>query len=239
MSKSRRNLKAQEIEDRIKKNAFTNFEIKEKYSPSEMHQSYLETCMHYQTRMTILDGPAGSAKSYYAILSALKCLQKGMIDKIIYVRTLAESSGSKMGSLPGTVSEKFSPWAGPLEEKLHELLHAHDVNNLVNHEIVRCIPVNYLRGLSFDNACVIIEEAQNFTKKELTTALTRFGDQTKYFVIGDINQADIGGKSGFSEVFEVFNDEESAENCIYTFQFGEEEIVRSEILRFITKKLGC
>jgi phosphate starvation-inducible protein PhoH len=103
---------------------------------------------------------------------------------------------------------------------------------------IKCIPVNYTRGLTFRNACVIIDESQNLTKEELTTILTRFGDNSKYFVVGDTQQSDIGNKSGFNIIFDAFNTSESNKKGMYNFKFTELDIVRSEILKYIVKVLA-
>ena len=76
------------------------------------------------------------------------------------------------------------------------------------------------------------------TKSELTTILTRFGENSKYLVVGDTYQADIGEKSGFMNIFKAFDDPVCDENGITTFKFNEEDIVRSEILRFIVERLN-
>ena len=82
-----------------------------------------------------------------------------------------------------------------------------------------------------------MDEAQNATFKELTTLITRIGKNTKIFICGDFMQSDINGKSGFSQMFNVFKDKESSDNGIHCFSFNQEDIVRSEILKFIIKKL--
>ena len=102
---------------------------------------------------------------------------------------------------------------------------------------IKCVPVNYTRGLTFKNACVVIDESQNLTREELTTILTRFGDNSKYIVVGDTRQSDIGNKSGFKAIYNAFNSEESVEKGLHTFKFTELEIVRSEILKYIVKVL--
>ena len=123
------------------------------------------------------------------------------IEEIIYIRSVVESASKSMGSLPGEVEEKFLPWSLPLLEKLNELLDKPAINNLMTEGYVKCVPVNYTRGLTFKNACVVIDESQNLTREELTTILTRFGENSKYIVVGDTQQSDIGNKSGFKAIF--------------------------------------
>ena len=104
-------------------------------------------------------------------------------------------------------------------------------------KIIQCAPINYLRGASWDNKLIIADESQNFTRKELVTLITRIGNNSKYFICGDPMQSDINGKTGFEPLMGLFDDNECKDKGIYTFRFGEEDILRSEILKFIVNKL--
>ena len=226
-----------EIAESIEKNTFLNFNISQKYTLTEVHDKFLDICFKDTFKMCMIDGPAGSAKTYLAVFVALQLLRTQKVEEIVYIRSVVESASKSMGSLPGEVEEKFLPWSLPLLEKLNELLNKPAINNLMAEGYVKCVPVNYTRGLTFKNACVIIDESQNLTREELTTILTRFGQDSKYIVVGDTQQSDIGNKSGFKAIFNAFNTEESEEHGLYTFKFTSLEIVRSEILKFIVKVL--
>ena len=125
----------------------------------------------------------------------------------------------------------------PLEEKLREIIQENRIRMLFEEGIVSCAPINYLRGASWKNKIVLADEAQNFTKKELITLITRIGEDTKYFICGDLMQSDINGKSGLNEIAKIFDDEESKKNGIHVFTFDKKDILRSEILKFIISKL--
>ena len=99
-----------------------------------------------------------------------------------------------------------------------------------------CMPVNFVRGANWNDKIVIVDEAQNFTYAELLTVLTRIGENSKIIICGDIMQSDIK-TSGFSKIFNVFNDEESKSNGIHCVKFTNKDIQRSEILKFIVAKL--
>tara|TARA_R110002110_G_scaffold96358_7_gene248306 strand:+ start:2540 stop:2980 length:441 start_codon:yes stop_codon:yes gene_type:complete len=142
-----------------------------------------------------------------------------------------------MGHLPGEVDDKFLPWTLPLMEKMNELLSPGEVKTLFDKNIIHAIPVNYVRGLTFTDSVVIVDEAQNLTFSELTTILTRFGENTKLLVIGDTRQSDINGKSGFKGMYNCFDDAESEDEGIYCFKFTEDDITRSKILSFLVKKI--
>jgi len=230
-------IKNSEIEESIQKNRFLDFDIKQKYEITPVHQEFLEACFKDQCKMVIVDGPAGSAKTYLSVYVALQLLRTHKVQEIIYIRSIVESASKSMGSLPGEADEKFLPWCFPLFEKLNEFLDKSMSSSLITEEYVKCVPVNYVRGLTFNNACVIVDEAQNLTQVELTTILTRFGENTKYIVTGDTQQSDIGNKTGFKTIISAFDSKASHERGIYTFKFNELDIVRSEILKYIVKVL--
>ena len=165
-------------------------------------------------------------------------LKAHRVDEIVYIRSIIESASKSMGSLPGEVDDKFMPWTLPLQEKLSELISAATIPNMFESDIIKAVPVNYVRGLTFKDSVVIVDEAQNLTRSELTTILTRFGEDSKMLVIGDTLQSDINGRSGFNEIYNIFDDKESEEHGVFCFRFTENDIMRSEMLKFIVSKLG-
>lgn len=226
-----------EIEESIKDNTFLDFHVKQKYEITPVHKNFLDCCFKEECKMVMVDGPAGSAKTYLSVFVALQLLRAHKVREIVYIRSIVESASKSMGSLPGEVDEKFLPWCFPLFEKLNEFLDKSMSSSLITEEYVKCVPVNYVRGLTFNNACVIVDEAQNLTQGELTTILTRFGENTKYIVTGDTQQSDIGNKTGFKTIFDAFNTKESHKRNIYSFEFNELDIVRSDILKYIVSVL--
>jgi phosphate starvation-inducible PhoH-like protein len=189
------------------------------------------------TKLVFISGPAGTAKTYTSILAGLTLLNHKRVSEIVYVRSIVESSDNKLGFLPGEMDEKMSPYIQPLIDKLEELLPKHDIEKLKKEERIHGFPINFLRGLSWNAKCIVADEAQNMTKKELITLITRVGEFSKLFICGDPDQSDINGKSGFVPTMNIFDDEESRNNGIYVFKFDEEDIVRSGLVKFILKKL--
>ena len=226
-----------DIEASFQKNWILDFKIKKPFYLNSNHQEFFNSIKHDDTNMAFVAGPAGSAKSYIAVLAGLELLKEKKITSIIYIRSVIESASRSIGALPGEIDDKFSPYAIPLIEKITEITDASTCNNLKTNEIIRAVPVNFVRGLTFNDALVIVDEAQNLQKSELVTILTRFGKNTKYVICGDLNQSDIGKQSGFKEVYDRFDTDECVDHKIHSFEFGESEIVRSKILKFIVKVL--
>jgi phosphate starvation-inducible PhoH-like protein len=161
-------------------------------------------------------------------------LKEKKIDEIVYIRSIVESATRKLGSLPGEVDDKFKPWSIPLIEKCDELVGKQITTMLFESNYLKSIPVNFLRGATFTNNVVIVDEAQNLEHSELVTILTRFGKNCKLFIIGDSLQSDIQ-KSGFEKIMRAFDTDESNKNGIHAFHFTEEDITRSKLLKFIVK----
>jgi len=225
------------IESSIALNFCFNFKIKKPFHFNEAHKSFYDCIKHDDTNMVFVDGPAGSAKSYIAVLAALELFKEKKTRHITYIRSVIESASRSIGALPGEVEDKFLPYAMPLIEKVKEITDDSTCLQLRNANIINAVPVNFVRGLTFNDSIVIVDEAQNLTRSELVTILTRFGKNTKYIICGDLKQSDIGKLSGYPEVYSRFNTPQSQFNKIYTYKFGESEIVRSKILRFIVNVL--
>jgi len=209
-----------------------------KFELTDKQHEFLKIAFDKNTKIIFVSGPAGSSKTFISIYAALQLFNMNMNQDLFYVRTIAESGERNLGSLPGDVDEKFHPFMMPLQDKLTELLSKEQIKMLVDEEIVQCAPINYLRGASWDNKLVIADESQNFTRKELVTLITRIGNNSKYFICGDPMQSDINGKTGFAPLVDIFDDEECKEKGIYTFRFTKEDILRSEILKFIVNGRG-
>ena len=206
-----------------------------RFSPKQ--RRFLDLITDPESKIIFVSGPAGSSKTYMSIYGMLKLMEEDFSKDIIYVRSIAESADRGLGSLPGDIAEKFDPFLGPLYDKMEEIVSPGDATYLKQREKVSAVPINFLRGASWQNKLIFADEAQNFTLKELTTLVTRIGEDSKIIIGGDFFQSDINGKSGFRPMFNKFDDDVSKEMGIHTFSFNEGDIVRSRILKFIIKKL--
>lgn len=226
-----------EFTEQIKKNFdCSNLVLKNNFPMTDNQQKFYFLSQNIKTNMVFVDGPAGSAKTHLAVFSALELLKAGHVDKIIYIRSVVESSSRSIGYLKGDENEKFMPYMMPMMDKLNEILNKNDITHLLEQEYIKAIPVNFVRGLTFHRCAVIVDEGQNTTKGELTTILTRFGRHSKYFILGDTHQTDIKD-SGYRQVFDAFNTEFSRKNDIHCTEFDITDIVRSQILKHITQIL--
>ena len=204
---------------------------------TDRQKEFLTLASNKDAKIIFVSGPAGTAKTFLAIFHALTMINEKRVSDLIYIRSAVECSDAKLGFLPGEADEKMSPYIQPLLDKLMEFLSKSDIDILLKEERVTGIPVGFLRGLNWNAKAIIADEAQNMTYKELLTLITRTGEFSKVFILGDPEQSDINGKSGFIKMVSHFDDEESRQNGIHVFRFTEDDIVRSGLVQFIIRKV--
>ena len=135
-------------------------------------------------------GPAGTGKTYLAVVKAVHALKTGQIKRIILTRPAVEA-GESLGFLPGDLKEKVDPYLRPLYDALHDVLGREQATRLVEKEIIEIAPLAYMRGRTLDDAYVILDEAQNTTPEQMKMFLTRLGFGSKMVITGDITQIDL------------------------------------------------
>ncbi|MBF4500171.1 PhoH family protein [Savagea sp. SN6] len=148
-------------------------------------------------------GPAGTGKTYLAVVLAVQALKNGHVKRIILTRPAVEA-GESLGFLPGDLKEKVDPYLRPLYDALHDMLGADQTERLVDRGVIEIAPLAYMRGRTLDDAFVILDEAQNTTKAQMKMFLTRLGFGSKMIITGDLTQIDLpkGVYSGLKEVQE-------------------------------------
>ncbi|HEY4784492.1 MAG TPA: PhoH family protein [Bacteroidales bacterium] len=149
-------------------------------------------------------GPAGTGKTYTAIALAVMAFRNKAIKRIILTRPAVEA-GEHLGFLPGDVKEKLDPYLQPLYDALHDMIPQRKLETLMEDGTIQIAPLAYMRGRTLDNACVILDEAQNSTINQLKMFLTRMGKNAKFIVTGDLTQIDLPNKanSGLSYALRI------------------------------------
>jgi phosphate starvation-inducible PhoH-like protein len=223
------------------RNPWTGFKFKQRGFEFTQKQKQLISILEDQnTSICFILGSAGTSKTLISAYCALQLIQKNPELNILYLRSVVESSPRSMGYLPGEMDEKFAPYLAPLEDKLEELIEPGHISNLKANKIIEGFPVNFLRGANWMDKIVIMDEAQNLETKEFLTILSRLGKGSKLFICGDPMQSDIHN-SGLVEVHAAFDSPEAKKHGIRTFEFTDEDIVRSPVVKFIVeefKKIG-
>ncbi|HDX9611430.1 TPA: PhoH family protein [Bacillus toyonensis] len=144
-------------------------------------------------------GPAGTGKTYLAVVMAVRALKQGYVKKIILTRPAVEA-GESLGFLPGDLKEKVDPYLRPLYDALHDILGQEYTQRMMERGVIEIAPLAYMRGRTLDDSFVILDEAQNTTGVQIKMFLTRLGFSSKMVITGDPSQVDLpkGAKSGLS-----------------------------------------
>ena len=135
-------------------------------------------------------GPAGTGKTYLAVVLAVYAMKTGAAKRIILTRPAVEA-GESLGFLPGDLKEKVDPYLRPLYDALHNVLGAEQTERLMERGVIEIAPLAYMRGRTLDDAFVILDEAQNTTKAQMKMFLTRLGFGSKMIITGDKTQIDL------------------------------------------------
>ncbi|WP_417899546.1 PhoH family protein [Bacillus haimaensis] len=149
-------------------------------------------------------GPAGTGKTYLAVVMAVMALKNGQVKRIILTRPAVEA-GESLGFLPGDLKEKVDPYLRPLYDALHDVFGSEHTQRLIERGTIEIAPLAYMRGRTLDDAFVILDEAQNTTPAQMKMFLTRLGFGSKMVITGDISQVDLpkGMKSGLNVVRDI------------------------------------
>jgi len=152
-------------------------------------------------------GPAGTGKTYLAVVMAVRALRSKAVNRIVLTRPAVEA-GEKLGFLPGDLQEKIDPYLRPLYDALYDLLGPETVQRYVEKGTIEIAPLAYMRGRTLDDSFIILDEAQNTTPEQMKMFLTRLGFASQAVVTGDVTQVDLprGHYSGLVEVQKILKD---------------------------------
>jgi len=180
--------------------------------------------------ITIGVGPAGTGKTYLAVAVALATLRDGRVSRLILTRPAVEA-GEALGFLPGDLYEKITPYLRPLQDALHDMLPAEEIEKHMERGTIEIAPLAYMRGRTLNNAFIILDEAQNSTTEQMLMFLTRLGHGSKAVITGDETQIDLppNKQSGLLEAHRALKNVEG----IAVVEFGKRDVVRHPLVQRI------
>lgn len=190
---------------------------------------------HYVTTIRKKDivlgvGPAGTGKTYLAVVTAVAALKEGKVKRILLTRPAVEA-GESLGFLPGDLQEKVDPYLRPLYDALNDVLGPDGVAKALERGLIEIAPLAYMRGRTLDDSFVILDEAQNTTPEQMKMFLTRLGFGSHMVITGDVTQIDLpkGKKSGLIDAQQILKDIEEI-GIVY---FSEQDVVRHALVQKI------
>lgn len=178
--------------------------------------------------ITIGSGPAGSGKTYLAVYAALCHHWAKNIKRMILTRPAIEA-GEKLGFLPGDLDDKLDPYMRPIYDSLYEIIGIDITKQKIERGYIEIAPLAYMRGRTFSDCFIILDEAQNATLEQLRMAATRLGDNSKLVIAGDPTQSDMGyhkRKSGLYVLEEIVQEVKNIE----VVKFDKSDIVRNPVV---------
>lgn len=186
---------------------------------------YVQAIRHNDITFGI--GPAGTGKTYLAVVMALAALKRGDVERIIITRPAVEA-GESLGFLPGDLKEKVDPYLRPIYDALHAIIGAEHTDRLMERGTIEIAPLAYMRGRTLDSAFIILDEAQNTTPQQMKMFLTRLGFGSRMIVNGDVSQIDLPNKvrSGLIQAREVLQNISHIE----FIEFGADDVVRHPVV---------
>ena len=186
---------------------------------------YVETIEN--STITFGIGPAGTGKTFLAVASAVKMYTDEKIKKIVLTRPAVEA-GERLGYLPGDLSQKIDPYLVPLFDSLEYFFGNETLQYLIEKRNIEIVPLAYMRGRTLNNACIILDEAQNATVSQIKMFLTRLGEDSKMIITGDETQIDLNNRdfSGLKKTRKSLSNIEE----ISVVEFKNSDIVRNKIV---------
>lgn len=185
-----------------------------------------------KNQITFCSGPAGTSKTFTACYTSLMLLAQKEIKKIILCKPIQES-GERLGFLPGDIADKIDPFMQSYISNFKKIVGNELTESLIQHGVIEFKPLAFMRGDTFDDALMILDEAQNASFKQLMLFTTRMGRHSKVLITGDISQYDIpkshAGISGFIKLMEGVNG-------IGHHKFTNKDIVRAKILQDVVER---
>jgi len=201
--------------------------------PRNKHQEdYLVSLIDPKIDIVFAIGPAGCGKTIMATQKAIKDFQEGRIEKIVITRPNVAVDDRDIGYLPGDILKKMTPWLKPILDVFEEYYSPKEILALMEENIIEACPIAFLRGRTFKNSIVLVDEAQGTTPNSMMAILTRIGEGSKMIVTGDLDQTDHHGPNGLSDFIGRFNNNS---NRISVIRFNDKDVERHPVVKDVLR----
>lgn len=218
------------------------------YKPkSENQQKYMDYLKNENVSLILSVGPAGTGKTMFACLEAIQLLKNDKINKIIITRPIIGVGDEELGFLPGNMMKKMEPWTQPIFDVFLQYFTKAEIDHFLYNGNIEISPLAFMRGRTFRNAFVIADEMQNTTPSQMAMFVTRFGENSKGVITGDLNQSDKNGQGEMNGLYhllqkmERYNDNgnrEELERMVKVIRFDEKDVERSKLVGLMVNIYG-
>ncbi|MDD5658088.1 MAG: PhoH family protein [Elusimicrobia bacterium] len=191
---------------------------------------YVEAIFAHELAFGI--GPAGTGKTFLAVACALRALEGGQAHRIVLSRPVVEA-GERLGFLPGDFLEKVNPYLRPLYDAFYSMIGPERFRAWRDNDVIEIVPLAYMRGRTFNDAFILLDEAQNTTLGQIKLALTRLGEGSRMVITGDVTQTDLGeaSASGLVRVMDILKGVEG----VAFHHLTDEDVIRHPLVRKVIK----
>lgn len=194
------------------------------FQPKTQQQSELYHQLKHNN-LLVVTGPAGTGKTFTVATQAAQWLVNNDIDRVVLARANVPT-GKSLGAIPGTLQEKLEPWLMPMTDVLRRQLGRGYYEHAMSKGKIETVALEVIRGRSFDNAVILIDEAQQLTMDEIKAISTRIGENAVLVLMGDPKQSDLKNKTGLIQFIDLLDNYELPHTCVVEFDM--DDIVRSD-----------
>lgn len=204
---------------------------------NKAQEHYIDSLENQEKHIVFAHGYAGTGKTYLATLYAIQCLKQNLVDKIVITRPNVAVDDRDIGFLPGDILKKMSPWTKPILDVFEEYYSVKEIAQMIEENIIELVPMAYIRGRTFKNSIILLDEAQNTTPSSMLSALTRIGENSKMIITGDTKQSDRGKINGLSDFLQRFTENPRIAVCYFDKKSIERHPVITDILKLYGEEL--
>lgn len=193
---------------------------------TDNQRTFLNAIRDYE--QVFATGPAGTGKTYIATIEACRLYLLNKVSRIVITRPAIPAGGENLGFLPGSLQQKMAPWVLPVMEIIEDCLGKAQAQEALKNGDLEIAPFGYMRGRTFRDSFVIVDEAQNTTREQMELLLTRIGEGSRLVVSGDLKQSDIGKQSGLQVAIDLIKQRNIPAGLV---EFGSGDVVRSDLCK--------
>ena len=198
----------------------------------EMYVDHLEDP---SISIVIAFGTAGTGKTMFACHSAMESLHATDISKIIITRPVVSVGDENIGFLPGDISQKMNPWMLPIFDVFEHYYTKTEIQKKIKDGMIEISPLGYMRGRTFNDCFILLDEAQNTTPEQMLMITTRIGKNCKLIITGDLRQSDLCEQNGMYDLLQRAHKRLEATDAIRIVEFKQNDIMRSNVVKTIMK----